>query len=81
MNASFKSYTYGMVVFHCLHFIFSAIQLTVGGDINIRCQDNSVFVFDGLPDLISSNYQNHALGTFCQRDDKQSLTVETKSGE
>ncbi|KAK6618955.1 hypothetical protein RUM44_003336 [Polyplax serrata] len=58
----------------------SAIQLTVGGDINIRCQDNSVFVFDGLPDLISSNYQNHALGTFCQRDDKQSLTVETKSG-
>lgn len=61
---------------------FSVIQLSIDSDINIDCQDNSVFVFDGLPDLVSStSHQNHALGTFCQRDDAGPLTVETKSGK
>lgn len=69
----------------CLYvnlFFSSVIQLNIDRDINVKCQDNSVFVYDGLPDLVTSpsSHQSHALASFCQRDDESPLTVETKSG-
>lgn len=61
----------------------SAIQFTIREDINVTCQENSVYVYDGLPDFVSatSSHQSHVLGVFCSVDTKYPVTVEAKSGE
>ncbi|XP_067001504.2 multiple epidermal growth factor-like domains protein 8 [Anabrus simplex] len=60
----------------------SLIQFTIHDDININCEENSVYVYDGLPDFVSSNtgHQSHVLGIFCSMDTQYPATVEAKSG-
>jgi hypothetical protein len=61
----------------------STIQFTIHEDINISCQENSVYVYDGLPDFVSAtnSHQSHVLGVFCSVDTTYPVTVEAKSGE
>jgi hypothetical protein len=61
----------------------STVQFTIHEDINISCQENSVYVYDGLPDFVSAtnNHQSHVLGVFCSVDTTYPVTVEAKSGE
>ncbi|GFG35976.1 hypothetical protein Cfor_03559, partial [Coptotermes formosanus] len=58
------------------------IQFTIHEDINVSCQENSVYVYDGLPDFVSAtnSHQSHVLGVFCSVDTKYPVTVEAKSG-
>ena len=65
------------------HFCCSIVQFTIHEDVNISCQENSVYVYDGLPDFVSStnSHQSHVLGVFCSVDTKYPVTVEAKSGE
>jgi hypothetical protein len=67
--------------FHFLSFD-SSVQFTIHEDINISCQENSVYVYDGLPDFVSAtnSHQSHVLGVFCSVDSKYPVTVEAKSG-
>ncbi|GLH01298.1 Laminin subunit alpha [Gryllus bimaculatus] len=60
----------------------SIIQFTIHDDINVSCQENSVYVYDGLPEFVSSNtgHQSHVLGIFCSMDTNYPVTVEAKSG-
>ncbi|XP_063223363.1 multiple epidermal growth factor-like domains protein 8 [Bacillus rossius redtenbacheri] len=59
----------------------SIIQLTIHKDINVSCQENSVYVYDGLPAFVSAtSHQTHLLGVFCTADSKYPVTVEAKSG-
>ncbi|KAJ4443468.1 hypothetical protein ANN_05140, partial [Periplaneta americana] len=60
----------------------STVQFTIHEDINISCQENSVYVYDGLPDFVSAtnSHQSHVLGVFCSVDTKYPVTVEAKSG-
>lgn len=68
---------------HIILFFFSIIQFTIHDDINVSCQENNVYVYDGLPDFVSSanGHQNHVLGVFCSMDTKYPATVEAKSGK
>lgn len=60
----------------------SVIQLTIDSDIAVTCTENSVYVYDGLPDFVSTtgNHQSHVLGVFCTQDTQYPVTVEAKSG-
>lgn len=60
----------------------SVVQFTIHDDINVSCQENSIYVYDGLPDFMSpsGNHQNHVLGVFCSADTEYPVTVEAKSG-
>lgn len=60
----------------------SIIQLTVHEDIRVPCEENSVYVYDGLPDFVSSTptHQSHVLGVFCSQDSSFPVTVEASSG-
>ncbi|PSN57394.1 Multiple epidermal growth factor-like domains protein 8 [Blattella germanica] len=60
----------------------SIVQFTIHEDVNISCQENSVYVYDGLPDFVSTtnSHQSHVLGVFCSVDTKYPVTVEAKSG-
>ncbi|XP_054283597.1 multiple epidermal growth factor-like domains protein 8 [Macrosteles quadrilineatus] len=59
----------------------SVIQLTIDSDIAVTCGDNSVYVYDGLPDFVSmDNHQSHVLGVFCSQDTSYPVTVEARSG-
>ncbi|XP_015608730.1 multiple epidermal growth factor-like domains protein 8 isoform X2 [Cephus cinctus] len=62
--------------------IQSVIQFTIHDDINIRCQENSVYVYDGLPEFVSSttSHQNQLLGVYCTESTNYPVTVEAKSG-
>lgn len=61
----------------------SIIQLTIDSDIAVTCTENSVYVYDGLPDFVSAtgNHQSHVLGVFCTQDTQYPVTVEAKSGK
>lgn len=62
----------------------SMIQLTIDSDIAVTCTENSVYVYDGLPDFVSTtgNHQSHVvLGVFCTQDTQYPVTVEAKTGE
>ena len=61
---------------------YRIIQLTIHSDINVPCQENSLYVYDGQIDL-SSNvaiHQSHVLGVFCSQDTTYPVTVEATSG-
>ncbi|KAE8741134.1 hypothetical protein FOCC_FOCC013392 [Frankliniella occidentalis] len=60
----------------------SIIQLTVHEDIRVPCEENNVYVYDGLPDFVSStpSHQSHVLGVFCSQDTTYPVTVEATSG-
>lgn len=58
----------------------SLIQFEVGArDLNVRCGDNAVYVYDGLPDLIGNTPQSQLLGVFCSADTNPRV-VEARSG-
>lgn len=58
------------------------IQFTIHNDINVDCQKNSVYVYDGLPDFVSSTkgYQSEMLGVYCSDSANYPVTVEANSG-
>ncbi|XP_039280047.1 multiple epidermal growth factor-like domains protein 8 isoform X2 [Nilaparvata lugens] len=58
------------------------IQLTIDKDIQVPCLENSVYIYDGLPDFVSltGSHQSHVLGVFCSQDTQYPITVEAKSG-
>ncbi|XP_034236737.1 multiple epidermal growth factor-like domains protein 8 [Thrips palmi] len=60
----------------------SIIQLTVHEDIRIPCDENSVYIYDGLPDFVSTNptHQSHVLGMFCGDDSVYPYIVEATTG-
>ncbi|KAF7989739.1 hypothetical protein HCN44_008413 [Aphidius gifuensis] len=60
----------------------SVIQFSIHKDINVSCQENSVYVYDGLPNFVSSinNYQSQLLGVYCSDSTDYPITVEAKSG-
>lgn len=60
----------------------SVIQFTLHDDINVSCQENSVYVYDGLPEFVSSTdgHQSQLLGVYCTESTNYPLTVEAKSG-
>lgn len=60
----------------------SIIQLRIPADINITCENNAVYVYDALPDVVlsSASHHSHALGTFCRRGDSIPSVVESKTG-
>ncbi|XP_043275705.1 multiple epidermal growth factor-like domains protein 8 isoform X2 [Venturia canescens] len=62
--------------------IQSVIQFTIHDDINISCQENSVYVYDGLPEFVSSttSHQSQLLGVYCTESTNYPVTVEAKSG-
>ncbi|XP_046832865.1 multiple epidermal growth factor-like domains protein 8 isoform X2 [Vespa crabro] len=62
--------------------IQSVIQFTIQDDINISCQENSVYVYDGLPEFVSSssNHQNQLVGVYCTESTDYPVTVEARSG-
>lgn len=62
--------------------IQSVIQFTIHDDINVSCQENSVYVYDGLPAFVSttSSHQSQLLGVYCTESTDYPVTVEAKSG-
>lgn len=60
----------------------SVIQFTINDDINVSCQENGVYVYDGLPDFISStsSHQSQLLGVYCSESTDYPISVEAKSG-
>ncbi|XP_012063821.1 PREDICTED: multiple epidermal growth factor-like domains protein 8 [Atta cephalotes] len=62
--------------------IQSVIQFTIHDDINVSCQENSVYVYDGLPEFVSSTggHQSQLLGVYCTESTNYPVTVEAKSG-
>ncbi|XP_076675325.1 multiple EGF like domains 8 isoform X4 [Andrena cerasifolii] len=60
----------------------SVIQFTIHDDINVSCQENSVYVYDGLPEFVSSStsHQSQLLGVYCTESTDYPVTVEAKSG-
>ncbi|XP_026667029.1 multiple epidermal growth factor-like domains protein 8 isoform X3 [Ceratina calcarata] len=60
----------------------SVIQFTIHDDINVSCQENSVYVYDGLPEFVSSStsHQSQLLGAYCTESTDYPVTVEAKSG-
>ncbi|XP_046588912.1 multiple epidermal growth factor-like domains protein 8 isoform X1 [Neodiprion lecontei] len=62
--------------------IQSVIQFTLHDDIDISCQENSVYVYDGLPDFVSTttSHQSQLLGVYCTESTNYPVTVEAKSG-
>ncbi|XP_058808805.1 multiple epidermal growth factor-like domains protein 8 isoform X2 [Phymastichus coffea] len=60
----------------------SVIQFTIHDDINVSCQENSVYVYDGLPDFVSStsSHQSQLLGVYCTESTDYPVTVEARSG-
>lgn len=60
----------------------SVIQFTIHDDINVSCQENSVYVYDGLPNFVSttSSHQSQLLGVYCSESTNYPVTVEAKSG-
>uniref|UniRef100_A0A0C9R7G4 Megf8_0 protein n=1 Tax=Fopius arisanus TaxID=64838 RepID=A0A0C9R7G4_9HYME len=60
----------------------SVIQFSIHDDINVSCQENSVYVYDGLPDFVSStsSHQSQLLGVYCTESTDYPVTVEAKSG-
>lgn len=60
----------------------SVIQFTMHDDININCQENNVYVYDGLPDFVSStsSHQSQTLGVYCAGSTNYPVKVEAKSG-
>ncbi|KAK0091776.1 hypothetical protein PV326_002712 [Microctonus aethiopoides] len=62
--------------------IQSVIQFTIHDDINVSCQENSVYVYDGLPDFVSStsSHQSQLLGVYCTESTNYPVTVEARSG-
>ncbi|XP_050462738.1 multiple epidermal growth factor-like domains protein 8 [Cataglyphis hispanica] len=61
--------------------IQSVLQFTIH-DINVSCQENSVYVYDGLPEFVSSTggHQSQLLGVYCTESTDYPVTVEAKSG-
>lgn len=57
------------------------IQLEIQNDstFNVTCNENGVYVYDGLPDLIGNNQQRQLLSVFCTEDTKH-WRVEAHSG-
>lgn len=68
-------------IYFCV-FFSPIIQLTIDSDINVPCSENSVYVYDGLPDFVSltGSHQSHVLGIFCTQDTQYPVTVEARSG-
>lgn len=62
--------------------IQNVIQFTIHDDINVSCQENSVYVYDGLPEFVSSvtSHQSQLLGVYCTESTDYPVTVEAKSG-
>ncbi|XP_014282328.1 multiple epidermal growth factor-like domains protein 8 [Halyomorpha halys] len=60
----------------------NVIELTIDGDIQVPCTENSVYVYDGLPKFVSvsGNPQSQVLGVFCSQDNQNPITVQAKSG-
>ncbi|XP_023314938.1 multiple epidermal growth factor-like domains protein 8 isoform X2 [Trichogramma pretiosum] len=60
----------------------SVIQFTIHDDINVSCQENSVYVYDGLPGFVSSSngHQSQLIGVYCTESTDYPVTVEAKSG-
>lgn len=58
---------------------FIQFEIKTDSSFNVSCADNSVYVYDGLPDLIGHTQQRQLLGVFCTEETKYS-TVEARSG-
>lgn len=61
------------------------IRLTVDRDINIPCNENAVYVYDGFPEFMVSKSSpqwsmGNLLGRFCDASSFQDMTVEAVSG-
>ncbi|KAG1714971.1 Multiple epidermal growth factor-like domains protein 8 [Nymphon striatum] len=62
-----------------------SIRLTINGDINVPCDENGVYVYDGFPDFMINQsshqrYMGKLLGRFCERSNLQDIIVEAMSG-
>lgn len=54
-------------------------EIKTDSSFNVTCADNSVYVYDGLPDLIGHTQQRQLLGVFCNEETKYYM-VEARSG-
>lgn len=71
-----------MILFPRL-FSRAIIQLTIDPDITVSCGENSVYIYDGIPDFASTtgiHQRSDTLGVFCTQDIKYPVIVEAKSG-
>lgn len=58
---------------------FIQFQIQNDASFNVSCNENAVYVYDGLPDLIGNNQQRQLLSVFCSEDTKYWM-VEARSG-
>lgn len=54
-------------------------EITTDSSFNVTCNENAVYVYDGLPDLIGHTQQRQLLSVFCTEDTKYYM-VEAHSG-
>lgn len=58
---------------------FIQFEIKTDARFNVTCNENAVYVYDGLPDLIGQSNQRQLLGVFCSEDTKYYM-VEARSG-
>lgn len=62
--------------------VSSVIKFTLHDDIDVNCQENGIYVYDGLPEFVSlsGSHQSQLLGIYCSTSTDYPATVEAKSG-
>lgn len=58
---------------------FIQFEIKTDSSFNVTCNENAVYVYDGLPDLIGHTQQRQLLSVFCSEDTKYYM-VEARSG-
>lgn len=58
---------------------FIQFEIIKDSSFNVTCNENAVYVYDGLPDLIGHTQQRQLLSVFCAEDTKYYM-VEARSG-
>lgn len=58
---------------------FIQFEMVTDNTFNVTCNENAVYVYDGLPDLIGHTQQRQLLSVFCAEDTKYYM-VEARSG-
>lgn len=58
---------------------FIQFEIKTDASFNVTCNENAVYIYDGLPDLIGHSNQRQLLSVFCSEDTKYFM-VEARSG-
>ncbi|XP_067133716.1 multiple epidermal growth factor-like domains protein 8 [Centruroides vittatus] len=56
------------------------IQLTIHADMKIKCPQNHLYIYDGLPEFISARYHGKLLGSYCSLNLSKPIVTVATSG-